>query len=402
MTADRLPGHPDGDARHQPSFAPAVDLGMPSGGGLTNPPAVATLHEGEERYRLLVEQALDYAIFSTDPERRIETWSPGAAVTFGWSAEAAIGQPMDLIYTPEDRAAGIPAQEVAQAQVEGQAPDVRWHLRQDDSLVFIDGMVYAHRGANGAFAGVFKVGQDVTVRLRAEEALREHEALLEQRVAESTAELRNLSRRLLMVQEEERRKLALELHDEIGQVLTGLGFQLAAAGGPDGAASLAAANTTVQVLTEQVRQMSLDLRPAVLDRYGLFAAVDWYVARYQATTGITVHLRELGEDRRYAPEVEIAAFRVVQEGLTNLARYAGVREAWVTIFSDGLLLVIIKDQGQGFDLSHRRDTNGLAGMRERVELLGGTLEVESVPGQGTTITAQLPTGGAVEASATSV
>jgi PAS domain S-box-containing protein len=362
------------------------------------PAATATPDEGEERYRLLVEQAKDYAIFSTDAGRCIETWSPGAEAVFGWSADAAIGRPMDIIYTPEDQAAGVPEQEVTQAQAEGRAPNVRWHLRRDGSLVFIDGVIYARHRADGVFAGVFKVGQDVTARLRAEEALRDHEARLEQRVAEATAELRSLSRRLLIVQEEERRKLALELHDEIGQLLTGLSFQLASLDGPDGAVTLAEAKAAVQKLTDQVRQLSLDLRPAVLDGFGLLTAVKWHIERFQAITGITVHLRHEGGDRRHAPDVEIAAFRVVQEGLTNIARYAGVREAWVTIFSDGSLLVIIKDQGQGFDSTHRREANGLTGMRERVELLGGTFELESVPGQGTTITAELPTEAPLEAS----
>jgi PAS domain S-box-containing protein len=390
MTADRLPGHPDGDALHQLSLATLVDLGTLPGDRLTCPPTATTLHHRDEVYRLLIAQAKDYAIFSTDVGRCIETWSPGAEAVFGWSADAAIGRPMDIIYTLEDRAAGVPEQEVTQAQAEGRAPNVRWHLREDGSRIFIDGMIYARRGADGVFLGVFKIGQDVTARLQAEDALRAHEEILERRVAEATTELRTLSRRLLLVQEEERRKLALELHDEIGQVLTGLSFQLAAASEPNGEASLAEATATVQALTEQVRQVSLDLRPAVLDHYGLLAAVEWYIARYQFRTGITVHLRQENGNRRLAPEVEIAAFRVVQEGLTNIARYAGVREAWVTIFSDGVLLVIIKDKGQGFDVANHHHANGLAGMRERVELLGGTFELESVPGQGTTITAELP------------
>jgi PAS domain S-box-containing protein len=354
--------------------------------------AEAALAESEERYRLIMEQATDYAIFTADADRHIETWPSGAEAVYGWTAGEAIGQLIDITYTPEDRAAGIPAQEVASARENRAAPNVRWHQRKDGNQVFIEGMTYARLDEDG----VFKVGQDVTARLLAEEARRADEARMRERleaeVAAATLELRTLSHRLLMVQEEERRRLALELHDEIGQVLTGLSFQLAAAAGPDGEASLAEVQRTVQVLTEQVRQLSLELRPGVLDRYGLLAAVQWYAERYEGTTGITVHLRDEGVEQRFAPEIEIAAFRVVQEALTNIARYAGVSEASVTIVHDGSLLVVIRDLGRGFDLSQIAESNGLAGMRERVQLLGGGFDLEATPGGGVLISAEFPLG----------
>jgi PAS domain S-box-containing protein len=355
--------------------------------------AEAALRQSEERYRLIVEQATDYAIFSTDPERRIETWPPGAARIFGWSAAEALGQFVDMTYTPEDQAARAPEQEARQARDHGQTPNVRWHMCKDGKRVFIDGMAYARRATDGTFQGVFKVGQDVTARILAEAARRTEEARmrehLEAEVASATLELRALSRRLLLVQEEERRRLALELHDEIGQVLTGLTFQLTAAQGQHGA-GLAEASATVQALTEQVRQLSLELRPAVLDRYGLLAAVEWYVERFQQRTGVTVHLRHEELTRRFASEVEVAAFRVVQEALTNIARYAEVTEAWVTLFADDTLLVVIHDLGHGFETAQSGESNGLAGMRERVELLGGAFDLETAPGEGVHITAEFP------------
>lgn len=225
--------------------------------------------------------------------------------------------------------------------------------------------------------------------LRREEESRQRE-FLEAEVATATLELRTLSRRLLQVQEEERRRLALELHDEFGQVLTGLTFQLAAAQGENGATALAEANATVQQLTEQVRQLALDLRPQVLDRYGLLAAIEWYVERYQFKTGITVHLRHVGAAQRFPANFEIAAFRIVQEALTNIARYAQVTEAWVTMIHDDTLLVVIHDRGRGFDLEQRRESSGLAGMRERVELLGGSFELDTAPGEGVHINAEFP------------
>lgn len=350
------------------------------------------LRASEERFRLIVEEATDYAIFSTDAARRIETWSPGAEAVFGWQAAEAIGQLMDIAYTPEDQANGVATREFVIAREQGQAPNVRWHQRQDGSRVFIEGMTYARRGADSAFNGVFKIGQDVTARLLAEEALRQSEASLQRRVEAATRELRSLSRRLLLVQEEERRHLARELHDEIGQALTGLNFQLAAATGKN-RKTLADAQSQVQALTEQVRQLSLDLRPGVLDRYGLLAALQWHAERYQQRTGITVDLSHEGLEQRLAPEVEIGAYRVVQEALTNVARHAETDTASVQlVVDDRLLTVVVRDGGRGFDQIEGASSVGLGGMRERVDLLGGAIDIESTPGVGTAVTAEIPLG----------
>jgi signal transduction histidine kinase len=294
----------------------------------------------------------------------------------------------------------------------GYTPNVRWHQRRDGTLVFIEGVAYARWAEDSAFQGVFTIGQDITARLEAEAARldeeaarREKEVSMREELAEqvhaATTELRNLSRRLLLVQEEERRRLALELHDEIGQVLTGLTFQIAAAQGNGGEATLDDVNVTVRGLTEQVRQLALNLRPQVLDRYGLLVAVQWHVERFQAATGITVHLQEHEvAQERYPPEVEIAAFRVVQEALTNIARYAEVQEARVTLISDNNLLLVINDHGRGFDPDEDRESSGVGGMRERVSLLGGSFVLETAPGQGVHITAEFPLDAGMQRNAT--
>jgi PAS domain S-box-containing protein len=138
----------------------------------------AALAESEERLRLILENARDYAIFTTDPEDRISGWYPGAAAIFGWPAEAALGQPGAVLYTPEDRAQGVPEWEAGTARREGMAPNVRWHVRRDGSRVFIEGMRTVLRGADGALRGYLKIGQDVTERRQAEAALRASEERL--------------------------------------------------------------------------------------------------------------------------------------------------------------------------------------------------------------------------------
>jgi PAS domain S-box-containing protein len=137
---------------------------------------VSRLQMTEERFRLVVENALDYAILVTDAEDRITDWMPGAEAIFGWSAEEAVGQPSSVIFTPEDRANHVDEDEVETARARGVAPNRRWHLRKDSTQVFIDGTVTALRGKEGEVRGFLKIGQDVTERRRTEEALRESEA----------------------------------------------------------------------------------------------------------------------------------------------------------------------------------------------------------------------------------
>ena len=138
------------------------------------------LRSTQERFRLTVEAATDYAILVTDAEGRITDWLPGAAAVFGWSAEEIMGQPVSVLFTPEDRAAGEDRKEIETARREGRAPNVRWHQRRDGSRVFIEGSVRALHDMQGAPSGFLKVGQDVTERRAAAERLRESEARFRQ------------------------------------------------------------------------------------------------------------------------------------------------------------------------------------------------------------------------------
>jgi PAS domain S-box-containing protein len=214
--------------------------------------------------------------------------------------------------------------------------------------------------------------------------------VLEASVKTATAELHTLSRRLLMVQEEERRHLARELHDEIGQALTGLGFQLGIGDRLD-EQRLTEARQIVQDLTNHVRGLSMELRPAALDKYGLLPVLRWHIDRYKRQTGIEIELRTEGAARRFSAPVEIAAFRIAQEALTNVARHSGSASAIVQIYADAAMLTVsIRDEGHGFDTGPMRGSSGLSGMRERAELMGGSLTIDSSPGAGVTVTAELP------------
>ncbi len=227
---------------------------------------------------------------------------------------------------------------------------------------------------------------DITERNRAEVALRE-----------SHERLHSLSRQLLGVQEAERRHIARELHDEIGQSLTGLKLLLAMGARLPSDAARVKMNeslTLVDTLMDKVHGLSLDLRPTMLDDLGLLPALLSHFERYTAQAGVCVTFEHNGLNRRFAPEVETAAYRIVQEALTNVARHAQVSQAAVRVWVDQSgLYVQIEDQGPGFDAEAvlaAHASSGLAGMRERAVLLGGELSVMSAPGTGTQVLAELP------------
>jgi signal transduction histidine kinase len=210
--------------------------------------------------------------------------------------------------------------------------------------------------------------------------------------------LQLLSRQLLQAHEAERRSIARELHDEIGQQLTELGLLLTTSSQrlpPDMIqAPLVEAQERVRELIAQVQNLALNLRPAMLDDFGLVPSLIWLFDRYTLQTNIAVRFEILGlEEQRFASEVETAAYRIVQEALTNAARYAGVAEVTVRLWMDAdTLWLVIADQGRGFDPQtiDLHTSSRLAGMHERAALLGGQLTIESAAGTGTRLATALP------------
>jgi PAS domain S-box-containing protein len=233
-------------------------------------------------------------------------------------------------------------------------------------------------------------GLDVSDRKRVEEKLREY-----------YERVQALSHRLLTVQEQEREHLARELHDGICQILTSLAFAFEASltAPPEAAEERQdAARALLQEAIAQVRQLSSNLRPALLDHLGLLPALRDLVGHYTAATGVRVNFGHAGLEMRSPPDVETAAYRIVQEALANVARHARVAQVEVRVWVDAAALKIqVEDEGVGFDvqavLALDRSV-GLVGMRERVAVLGGRLTIESTPGRGTHLFAELPLGGA--------
>jgi signal transduction histidine kinase len=194
----------------------------------------------------------------------------------------------------------------------------------------------------------------------------------------------------------ERRTIARELHDQIGQSLTVLKLMIGQAGRstPDKAGGvLSEAQGVVSELIQQVREMSLNLRPSMLDDLGLLPTLLWHFEKFSKQSGIRINFAHDGLERGLTPEINTAAYRIVQEALTNVARYAGVKEVNVLIRGDEKSLYIeIEDRGTGFDPAklEANTSTGISGMRERVHLLGGKLIIETRPGEGTCLMVNIP------------
>lgn len=249
----------------------------------------------------------------------------------------------------------------------------------------------------GRPVGMHGTCQDVTEAARAEE---ERRRLFEQ-VCRGRERLRALSRQLLEVQEAERRAIALELHDELGQELTAVNLALHAISKQVGvdtvAARLAQTISVVEGAMGRVRTLSLDLRPSLLDELGLIAALRWHLDRQTLESGLALRFVADPPDMHLLPAIEIGCFRVVQEAVTNVLRHAKASNLWVEVRQAGVMLHLhVRDDGIGFDveqaLVHAAQGNslGLLGMQERIELLGGQIEIASAPGRGTEIRMAVP------------
>jgi signal transduction histidine kinase len=222
--------------------------------------------------------------------------------------------------------------------------------------------------------------------------------LQQQRVKElqTTNDLQRLSTKLVSAQEEERRTIARELHDEIGQVLMAIKVELAlaqrrieATGGPT--RLLDDAQSITDGALHTVRDLSHLLHPALLDDLGLVAALEWYLTGFGKRHGIAVELLHENMSERLVPEIEAAAYRVVQEALTNVAKHAQATFTLVYLRrANGIARITIEDNGVGFEPSSARRGLGLIGIRERIVHLSGTVHVDSAPGKGTRLTIEVP------------
>ncbi len=362
-----------------------------------------------ERRRAEVElRKREFQLAAAQQLARIGSWEWDFATgRITWSAELfrIFGlQPQEFGATfeaylshvhPED---GARLREAVQTALrEGQlASDVHRIVRPDGEVRTLQATGRIARDAAGQAARMFGASQDVTEQVEAQ-----------RRVQATTEQLQSLSQRLLEVQETERRHLARELHDEIGQVLTATKIALSSVLQSEGAAPFAGpiqqGINSLDGLLRQVRRLSLDLRPPLLDDLGLLPALRWYLGQITERTSLAAHLVAPESCPRLGPAIETACFRVAQEALTNVLRHAAATRVTVELrCEDGSVELCVRDDGVGFEVDAVRRraqagaSLGLLGMQERGALVGGVVSFQSAPGRGTEVRASFPQPGAGE------
>jgi two-component system, chemotaxis family, CheB/CheR fusion protein len=361
----------------------------------------------EERLRLLIDSANEYAIFTMTTEGKIDSWNTGAQRLFGYAAKDIIGREMDILFTAADRAAGTPQLELQRAQRDGRANDERFHVRRDGTLFFASGVTT--RLGDGKGIGFAKIARDLTAQQQAAETLRRAHDDLDSRVAERTSALKlaveeqqlaqehviSLLRKVVTAQEDERGRIARNLHDQLGQRLTALRLSLERAqehleqqGTRDD--ELERALNLTHMMDDDVGFLSWELRPAVLDHLGLGAALPRYTHEWSEHYNVEIAYKgDSFQPGTLSHEAEVAFYRIAQEALTNVAKHAHASRVDVMLEAgEQFVVLVIEDDGVGFDHADNRSVErgvGLLGMRERAGLIGAAFQVESKPGEGTSI-----------------
>ncbi|KSV17192.1 histidine kinase [Dehalococcoides mccartyi] len=341
--------------------------------------AEEALRDSERRYRLLADNMVAF-VWTIDGHLNISYLSPSTIRLLNYYPEDILGKHISMVFTPESYEKLLYVyQQVRKSGSELIVNPLELDVkRQDGKVILTETLMRPLYDENHHFLGILGVSRDISERKAAE------------------YELHTLSQRLVELQEEERSIIARELHDQIGQSLTVLKLMLDKAkdSPPDKTEELLAeAQPLVSELISSVRNMSLDLRPRMLDDLGLLPALLWYFDRFTSQTGINVNFQHAGLKRKFSPQLGTAVYRIIQEALTNVVRYAGVDNVLVRAKADkNQLALVIQDKGKGFNPAQRATgmSSGLKGMKERVRFLGGKLDIESKPGEGTHIIVELP------------
>jgi PAS domain S-box-containing protein len=360
------------------------------------------------------------AIISKNLDGIITSWNKGAGKLFGYSAEEAIGKHISLVIplSRQDEEITI-IDRIRRGERIEHFDTVR--VRKDGTEFDISLTISPIKDATGKVVGASKIARDITQRKDTERALNESEerfraladALdvqvqfrtqeLQRRNAEilqQTQQLRDLSQRLLQAQDEERRRIARELHDSAGQNLAALGITLSrltkeAKSNPAVVQYVEDAQQLVEHLTQEIRTTSYLLHPPLLDESGLSAALGWYVEGLSQRSGLEIYLNISGDIERLPREMEVAIFRLVQECLTNILRHSDSKTAIIRITREGeFISVEVQDKGKGISPERLAEIQfhgggvGIRGMRERIRQFNGELIIDS-NGLGTKVRATL-------------
>ena len=346
---------------------------------------------------VIVDSAMD-AIITVDAAQNIVVFNRAAEQIFRCARSAALGAPLDRFIPQRFRHAhrGHIERFARTGVTSRRMGDVTTlsGLRADGEEFPIEASISQAGVAGERYYTV--ILRDVTVRKQAEDALRQ-----------SQRDLRELSARVLEAREEEKTRIARELHDELGQLLTALKMDLGwlrerLPADAQLAARIAGMGELLDRTVGSTRRISADLRPLMLDDLGLADAAEWLVDDFVKRSGISGRIDVAGELPEISKAVGTAIYRAIQESLTNIARHSAAKNAWVVLrVEDGALHAEIEDDGRGIapeDLSKSRSL-GLKGMRERIGFLGGSLEIARAPRGGTRLRLRVPLRGLAQEAA---
>jgi len=327
------------------------------------------------------------AVFVIDMEGRVLFWSRGAEAMFGYTKAEAVGKiAHDLLHT--DLAQSFDKIRAALLEAGHWEGDLT-KTAQDGRQVIVSGRWALQWGKRGRPPRVLVINSEITERKRGEELL-----VLQKE------QLRALAERLQLVREEDRKLVARELHDQIGQILTAIKMDMTwmarhlPQSEDEVLIRIAESIQSINAGVKAVRTICSGLRPGVLDDLGLAAAIEWQGSDFASRNDVACRVTVPAVDLHMDGDRATAAFRIFQECLTNVVRHAQAKSVRVDLSQeDEYILLVVEDDGIGFcapDLANTLGSLGLLGMRERAQFCGGDVEISSSPGNGTTVTIRIP------------
>ncbi|MFI5613670.1 PAS domain S-box protein [Amycolatopsis sp. NPDC051903] len=343
--------------------------------------AEQALRESEERFRLLVQDVVDYGLFMLDTGGHVISWNAGAERVHGYRADEITGRHFSVFYPAEDIAAGKPAWELEIALTEGRLEDEGWRLRKDGSRFWANVVITTLYDDDGNHRGFGKVTRDMTERRTAAHALTQR---------------RRLVSHLVDAQEVERRRIAWDVHDDSIQsmVAVGMRLQLLADRLPEEhREGVAALDESVRAAVVRLRALVSRLRPPDLERHGLAVALGAHLEEVVVPWGLEYAFED-GLTAEPTPEAAVTGYRICQEALTNVHKHARASRVEVSMSTvDRGTLFRVTDDGVGTAVTGAdpgRDHFGLIEMRERAESAHGWFSLRSTPGEGTSVEFWLP------------
>lgn len=393
LSIEREYKQPDGSSHWYIAGVYRVNADKGEGGGYNILVSVQDITEQKlASAKIAYERNLSESIINSLPgifylantEGRLIRWNKNYETVSGYTAEELAAMRV-IQFVSEDEQSLLLNKKIQAIQEGSSATNLNFKCKSGNTLpYFFTSWLTVYEGK----PALLGVGMDMTDRVKAENELRQ-----------SHEQLRQLSSHLQTVREEERTGIAREIHDELGQQLTGLKMDVTWLGKKINSESefvkekIDSIVSLIDDIIKTVRKISSDLRPGVLDDLGLVAALEWQSSEFQKRSGIKLAFHSKVEDIHPGKDVTTGVFRIYQEALTNIMRHASATQVTSSLEHTGNMLVLsVSDNGKGFDpaTTAGRKTLGLIGMKERAFMMGGELEITSVDGKGTSLTLKVP------------